>query len=102
MKTASTMMAIEGLTIICMLVVGMKVYKIDKFKNKYIFFLLLFLNLSIYSDFADWVQNSKKTILRSDYLYSSSSNFLGFLTISFMNIALKLNLRIWVSYLLKI
>ena len=100
MKTSSTMMAIEGLTIICMLVVGMKVYMIDKFKNKYIFFLLLFLNLSIYSDFSDWVQNSKKTILRSDY--HNSNNFLGFLTISFMNIALKLNLRIWISYLLKI
>ena len=45
----------EGLIIICMTVVGWKVYKIDKFKNKFIFFLILFINLSLYTDFMDWL-----------------------------------------------
>ena len=82
MYTKLTMMAIEGFSIICMLVVGYEVYKLDKFKNKYIFFLLLCLNLSLYSDFTLWILRSKQKNL-------TSSNhdwhlFLGFLTINFM------------------
>lgn len=49
------MMLIEGLTIICMIAVGWKVYKIDNFKNKYIFFLIFFINLSLWIDFIDWI-----------------------------------------------
>lgn len=49
------MMIMEGLMIICMAVVGWKVYMIDKFKNKFIFFLIVFLNLSLYTDFIDWL-----------------------------------------------
>ena len=103
--TSTIMMSMEGLTIICMMVVGWKVYKIDKFKNKYIFFLILLLNLSLFSDFIDWlviINGHGIKDKHSQHLRQSWHHFLEYLTITFMNVALKINLRIWISYTLKI
>ena len=97
-----SMMIMEGSIILLMMVVGWKVYKIDKFKNKNIFFLILFLKLSLYSDFANWMLLAHCVSHEPSNFERALHHYLEYMSITFMNAALKINSKIWMTYILKI
>ena len=101
----SILITIDAVALLVMLFAGLKVYKIDKFKNRFIVFMMVFIILSISFDLANWILTKKKmeNDTHEGTLRLHDINMtLDLLTGTSMIIALQLNLRIWFVYLLKI
>lgn len=102
------MMVVDFIVLICMGVVVRKVHKIDRFKNKFIFTLVLSIILSLISDFADWLTLFIRTLYKNEgnsKMYERLHDINTSLDLAaayFMTVALKLNLRVWIVYYLKI
>ena len=98
----SILITIDAVALLVMLFAGLKVYKIDKFKNRFIVFMMVFIILSISFDLANWIISK---MIQTDedrerlHMYNIG---LDLATGTSMIIALQLNLRIWLMYLLKI
>ena len=101
---SSIMMVIDVIMLICMGVVVRKVYKIDRFKNKFIFSLILSIILTLICDFANWLTLCIRACSNeADYqLLHDVNTSLDVAAAYFMTVALKLNLRIWIVYYIKI
>ena len=102
------MMVIDVIMLVGMGAVVRKVYKIDRFKNKFIFSLILSIILSLLCDFADWLTLCVRTIYENDgdthfdeFMHNINTS-LDVAAAYFMTVGLKLNLRIWIVYYLKI
>ena len=104
--TASFIMVMDVISLICMGVVVKKVYKIDRFKNKIILSLILAIILSLLCDFVDWlivfIKVSTIPDWTEDEWFHLVNSSLDVAAAFFMTVALKLNLRIWVVHYLKI
>ena len=102
-RLATTILIIiDAVAILVMLFAGIKVYKIDKFKNRFILFMMIFIVLSICFDLANWTV-IKMTEPKNDKDFMHGINIgLDLATGTSMIVALLLNLRIWLVYLLKI
>ena len=103
-RLATTILIIiDAVAILVMLFAGLKVYKIDKFKNRFIISMMVFIVLSISFDLANWTVTKLKDESDEDRSNLNQYNVaLDLATGTSMMIALLLNLRIWLVYLLKI
>lgn len=103
-KMATTILIIiDAIALLVMLFAGFKVYKIDKFRNRFILFMMVFIVLTISFDLSNWtvtkMVDTHDDSLRRLHKYTIA---LDLATGTSMIIALQLNLRIWLVYLLKI
>ena len=105
--TSLIMMIIDIIMLTCMGIVVRKVYKIDRFKNKFIFSLILSIILSLTCDFTNWVVLWIKNdydlddVAMQEYFHDWNTS-MDVAAAFFMAVALKLNLRIWTVYYIKI